>query len=56
MCVVDRIVIYEAMLWDFPSLATLPHTGERESCFNGCAAVVYKEAKNAVGGCLWVFF
>ena len=27
MCIVDRIVIYEAMVGDFPSL-TSPHTGE----------------------------
>ena len=28
MCIVDKIVIYEAMLWDFPSLATPHHTGQ----------------------------
>ena len=28
MFVVDRIVIYEAMLGDFPSLVTPLHTGE----------------------------
>ena len=53
MCIGDRIVIYEAMLGDFPSPATPPQTGESHASMVVLLLFIIKQRMR--GGCFCGF-